>query len=76
MKRMKGDRLRDLEFVGKIGRYALEGMQDLKHNAMVEVAKVGLAIHSDKTKIMLVGKWNETDRIMTDDKEDGFVDDS
>lgn len=43
-------------------------MEVLTHRTQKEEAKVGLIINSDKTKIVMVGKLNEGNRIMVDDR--------
>ena len=73
---VNGDRLRDLDFADDIALLdnTWRGMKDITSKTQAEAAKVGLAINPEKTKIMKVGKWNEDDKIVIDDREVESVD--
>lgn len=45
------------------------GIEDFTHRRQENVAKEVLNV--EKRKIMMVGKWNETDRIVIDDEDIG-----
>ena len=43
------------------------GIEHLTKIFQTVIAKLGLAINPDKTKVMKIGKWQETDRVVIGD---------
>jgi len=75
---INGDRLAHLDFVDDIVllENSWKGMKELTDRTQKEAAKFGLNINPEKTKIMKVGRWDETEdeKIMIDGKEVKSVD--
>ena len=71
LKWVEEDRLKDLDFADDIALLdsTWNGMKELTSNVQTEAAKVGLTINAEKTKIMKIGKWQDTDSIMIEGKE-------
>ena len=44
-----------------------DGIKHLTERVQAEAAKVGLAINSDKTNVIKIGKWPDTNRIKIDE---------
>ena len=75
---VNGDRLGDLDFADDIALLEnfWQGMYDLTYRTHKEAAKFGLNINPENTKIMKVGRWDETEdeKITIDGKEVKSVD--
>ena len=41
-----------------------DGIKQLTKRVQTEAEKMGLSINPDKTKVMKIGKWHQTDRIV------------
>ena len=65
------DKQKDLDFADYIvllgSRSTWNGIKDLTKRVQAKAAKVGFAINPDKTKVMKIGKWQETDWIKIDE---------
>src|SRR6218665_2972157 len=59
LKWTEGKRLTDLDFADDIALLdnTWDGIKQLMERVQTEAAKVGLAINTDKTKAMKIGKW-------------------
>src|ERR1700733_14168394 len=77
LKWVNGNRLSDLDFADDIAllENTWDGIKEITGKVREEAAKVGLSINPEKTKIMRIGKWQETDRITIEDKQIDVVDD-
>ena len=66
MKWIEGDKLTDPDFASDIALLdnTWDGIKHLTEKAQMEAAKVELAINPDKTSVMKIGKWQETDRVV------------
>jgi len=67
------ERLMDLDFADDIPLLDIErwdGIKQLTERVQTEAANVGLAINPDKTKVMKIGKWQGTDRIVIEEIEE------
>src|SRR3984885_2110199 len=73
---INGGRLKDLDVADDIALLdnTWNGMKELTSKVQEEAAKVGLTINAEKTKIMKIGKWLDTEEIMIENKEIEVVD--
>jgi len=69
LKWTEGERLTYLDFADDIALLdnTWDGIKLLTERVQTEAAKVGLAINPDKTKVMKIGKWQGTDRIVIEE---------
>src|SRR6218665_1077511 len=70
---INGDRLENQDFANNIALLEnfWKGMKELTDRTQKEAAKFGLNINPEKTKIMKVGRWDETEdeKIMIDGRD-------